>query len=249
MNRDLALEWFDRWERQQERYAVGRTDRFEVICDVLATGSSPPQVVVDLGCGPGSLAAVVSHAFPECSAIAVDVDPFLLEIGATVHPHIEFRQADLGDPGWTRDLCDRPVSAVVTSTALHYPPAPVLAGIYRECSHLLRPGGMLVNADHLSADSPGLRTVESVVAERVGARQGVVGRETWTQWWDAVTDEPEFADLLARRSREVPPHVADNELTVDQHRSIMLASGFDEAGTVWQVGMSTVMVGIARASR
>lgn len=247
MNRDLALEWFDRWERQQERYAVGRTDRFEVICDVLAAASSPPRVVVDLGCGPGSLAAVVSHAFPDCTVIAIDVDPFLLELGATVHPDIEFRQADLDDPGWTSDLCDRPVSAVVTSTALHYPPVPVLAGIYRECSHLLRPGGMLVNADHLFADSPGLRNVESVIAERAADRQSV-GRETWSRWWDAVADEPEFAALLARRSREVPPHVADNELTVDQHREIMLASGFDEAGTVWQLGISTVIVGIAPSS-
>ncbi|MFT4395312.1 class I SAM-dependent methyltransferase [Gordonia lacunae] len=249
MNRDLALEWFDRWELQQEHYAIGRTDRFEVVCDVLAAAATPPHTVIDLGCGPGSLAAVVSHAFPDCTVIAVDVDPFLLELGAAVHPGIDFRQVDLGDPGWADGLRDLPVSAIVTSTALHYPSVPVLATIYRECAALLRPGGMLVNADHLVPDTAGLRDVASVIGDRAADRQDVRGQETWVQWWDAVTDQPDFADLLARRAREVPVHVADNDLTADQHREIMLASGFDEAGTVWQLGVSTVMVAIAPASR
>ncbi|MFE0751697.1 class I SAM-dependent methyltransferase [Gordonia sp. NPDC058843] len=245
MNHDLALEWFDRWERQQEHYAVARTDRFEVVCDVLAAAPAPPAVVIDVGCGPGSLAAVVSHAFPGTTVIGIDIDPFLLALGAAVHPDIDFRQADLGTPGWADDLRDLGVGAVVTSTALHYPSVPVVAAIYRECALLLRPGGVVVNADHLFADSPGLQEIATEVGERAADRRDVRGQETWHQWWGAVADEPEFADLLSHRARDVPVHGGDNELTADQHREIMLASGFAEAGTVWQMGISSVLVGIA----
>ncbi|WP_439030805.1 class I SAM-dependent methyltransferase [Gordonia terrae] len=244
MNPDLALHWFDRWERQQELYAVARTDRFEVVCDVLASAPSP-DVVIDLGCGPGSLSAVVAHTFPDATVIGIDIDPLLLELGASVHPDVDFRQADLGTPGWADDLRDLRVGAIVTSTALHYPSVPVLATIYRECAHLLRPEGVLVNADHLLADSPGLQKIATAIGERAADRPHVSGQETWSQWWGAIEKEPEFTDLLAQRARDVPAHVADNALTADQHREIMLASGFVEAGTVWQLGLSSVMVGIA----
>jgi SAM-dependent methyltransferase len=244
VNRDLALEWFDRWERQQELYAIRRTDRFEVICDVLRAAPEPPRLVIDLGCGPGSLAAVVSHTFPDCRVVGIDIDPFLLALGSSVHPEIDFRRADLADPGWADGFADQCVSAVVTSTALHYPSVPILAGIYQRCASLLRPGGMFVNGDHLVAETPGLQSVATVI----GARADDVeeGRDTWAQWWEGVADQPEFAELLARRVREMPAHVADNDLTADQHREIMLDAGFVEAGSVWQVGVSTVMVGVAR---
>lgn len=48
----------DRWERQQERYAIDREARFTAMVDVIEHAARwvPHPLVVDLGCGPGSLA-------------------------------------------------------------------------------------------------------------------------------------------------------------------------------------------------
>ena len=53
---DTALGWIERWERQQEDLLPDREDRFTALIDAveLGTGREDP-VVVDLGCGPGSL--------------------------------------------------------------------------------------------------------------------------------------------------------------------------------------------------
>ncbi len=53
-----AERWVERWERQQQRYAVDRDERFTVIADVVehSTAGRPDRpLVADLGCGPGSV--------------------------------------------------------------------------------------------------------------------------------------------------------------------------------------------------
>ena len=53
-----SADWVRRWDDQQQHYMVNREERFDVILDVVAevTGGAP-RAVLDLCCGPGSLAA------------------------------------------------------------------------------------------------------------------------------------------------------------------------------------------------
>ncbi|MGH3481494.1 MAG: class I SAM-dependent methyltransferase, partial [Nocardioidaceae bacterium] len=78
---NTARQWLDRWDRQQEVYIADREERFAVIGDVVEAASDRPDpLIVDLGCGPGSLAARLTDRMPEARVVGIDSDPLLLEM-------------------------------------------------------------------------------------------------------------------------------------------------------------------------
>ncbi|MGF1426596.1 class I SAM-dependent methyltransferase [Kitasatospora sp. LaBMicrA B282] len=246
----LAEAWVDRWERQQERYAVGREERFAAIADVVeeVTRGQPAPLVADLGSGPGSLAIRLAARLPHARILAVDVDPLLLELGRTRAPEAaRYVQALIGEDGWLAALeLDRPLDAAVSTTALHYPEPDRLRAIYRELAAALRPGGVLVNGDHLAPDGgPALSSLATAVGRGCEQRLGAASGEDWAGWWAEVRRVPEFADLLAARDLRPAPATGDgNGLSARAHEELLLAAGFREAGTVWRCGDSCVLVAV-----
>jgi SAM-dependent methyltransferase len=204
-----AERWVERWELQQQRYAVDREERFTVIADVVehvTAGRAAPPLVVDLGCGPGSLAARLIRRLPDAEIVAVDRDPVLLELGRTHHPDAaRYVDAEIGAPGWVRALdLDRPLDAAVSTTALHYLDRDTLLGTYRQLAALLRPGGVLVNGDHLPQGEAGPAEIAAHVGRCRADRQRVFAHEDWGSWWAAVGDDPELTDLLTGSSSGSP---------------------------------------------
>ncbi|RNL73614.1 trans-aconitate 2-methyltransferase [Streptomyces sp. I6] len=246
-----ARAWVERWERQQQHYAVDREERFTVISDVVehVCAGRPRPLLLDLGCGPGSLSARLARRLPGAEIVAVDMDPVLLELGRTHHGDAaRYVDAVIGADGWTDALrLNRGPDAVVSTTALHYLPAPVLLETYRSLAALLRPGGALVNGDHFPPD-PGPCTrltahVGRCRAERTGAR----GHEDWASWWRDAAADPELADLFERRERIRPLSGGDganHHLTLDQHAELLRQAGFSHVAPVWQVGDSRVLVAL-----
>lgn len=245
----LAGTWVDRWERQQERYAVEREERFTVIADVLeqTVGHRGRPLVADLGSGPGSLSARVAARLPHAEILAVDIDPLLLALGRARHPEVaRWIETLIGRPGWIGDLgLDRPLDAVVSTTALHYPPPDALLGIYRDLAGVLRPGGVLVNGDHLIPEDRPLAELALAIGRRRAQRRGADAAEDWSQWWAAAGRVPEFADLLTARERQLPPtDGAGNGLSAARHGELLREAGFRQAGPVWQYGTSSVLVAL-----
>jgi SAM-dependent methyltransferase len=246
-----AEQWVARWERQQERYAVDREERFTVIADIVehTTADRPGRpLVVDLGCGPGSLSARLAARVPDADIVAVDRDPLLLELARTHHADAaRYVDAVIGEPGWSRALgLDRPLDAAVSTTALHYLSPGALRRTYRQLAALLRPGGVLVNGDHLPQDDPVLAAATGCAGHRRAERQRVFAEEDWTSWWAAVAEEPELADLLAERHRRQPTAGTDcaARLSLADHLRLLRQAGFGHAGPVWQYGDSYVLVAI-----
>ncbi|GAB2879010.1 class I SAM-dependent methyltransferase [Streptomyces deserti] len=244
--------WVERWERQQQRYAVGREERFTVIADVVEhiTADSPATpLVLDLGCGPGSLAARLARRLRDAEIVAVDLDPLLLELARTHHgAAARYVEAVIGEPGWIRALgLDRPLDAAVSTTALHYLAQDDLRRTYRQLAALLRPGGVLVNGDHLPPEgSPRAAGIVTHVARRRAERQQAFTHEDWDSWWAAVADDPELADLLAERRRRQPRDGTragtGPGLPLSTHLRLLRQAGFAHAGPVWQYGNSYVVV-------
>ncbi|MFF5983260.1 class I SAM-dependent methyltransferase [Streptomyces olindensis] len=246
-----AERWVERWELQQQRYAVDREERFTVIADVVehvTAGRGARPLVVDLGCGPGSLAARLVRRLPEAEIVAVDRDPLLLELGRTHHPDAaRYVDAEIGAPGWTGALgLDRPLDAAVSTTALHYLDRDTLSRTYRQLAALLRPGGVLVNGDHLPQGETGPAAIAAHVGQCRAGRQRAFAHEDWGSWWAAVADDPELADLLAeRRDREASPDTGSPaELPLPAHLDLLRQAGFRTAGPVWQYGDSCVVVAV-----
>lgn len=246
-----AEKWVERWELQQQRYAVDREDRFTVIADVVehvTAGRTDRPLIVDLGCGPGSLAARLVRRLPGADIVAVDRDPLLLELARTHHADAaRYVDTVVGEDGWTQALAlDRPLDAVVSTTALHYLSPDALHRVYQHLAALLRPGGVLVNGDHLPQDDAVLADVAACVGRRRAERQRAFAHEDWTSWWAAVAEDPELAELLAeRRTRQpVTGTGCTARLSLSGHTRLLRQAGFGRAGAVWQYGDSHVVVAI-----
>ncbi|MBG0832706.1 class I SAM-dependent methyltransferase [Planomonospora sp. ID67723] len=239
---DLAKVWLDRWDAQQERYVADRERRFAVIGEVLAhalSGCARP-LVLDVGCGPGSLAGRTARRLPSAQIVGVDNDPLLLALARSAYPTLaRFVEADLRLPGWSDRLgLDRDLDAAVSSTALHYLPVETLAETYRELARRMRPGGILVNADNLYDEQPAIAGVAAALR-----RTRLGDGEDWTSWWRAVAAEPALAELVARR-RERATGGGDHRVSVSVHDALLRRAGFGQVGPVWQNGDDVVLVAV-----
>ncbi|AJE39375.1 MULTISPECIES: class I SAM-dependent methyltransferase [Streptomyces] len=246
-----ARAWVERWERQQERYAVDREERFTVIADVvehITAGRSRPHLL-DLGCGPGSLAARLADRIPSAEIVAADMDPLLLELGRTHHADAaRYVDTVIGEEGWADALrLERPLDAAVSTTALHYLSEPVLLRTYRCLAGLLRPGGVLVNGDHFPPDGAPSADLTAYVGRRRAERTGGHAHEDWRSWWDAAARDPELADLFHERERRLAAlggSGCDGHLAAGRHAELLRRAGFGHVTPVWQFGDSAVLVAV-----
>jgi len=254
VSQDAARRWITRWDRQQEGYVPEREDRFTTLIDAveLTAGREDP-LVVDLGCGPGSLAARLLDRLPRATVVAVDADPMLLGLGRAAYegtPGLRFTELDLAAPGWAARLgLDRPADAAVSTTALHWMRPDQLRAMYAELATVLRPGGVVLNGDNLSVEdaSPALGRLEHALLERRTARRFAGDQpEDWAAWWAEFTTDPELSELIARHlgdTRGGSAHGSPSGL-LSTHVEALSAAGFAEIGPVWQHGNDRVLCGV-----
>ncbi len=199
-----ARTWIDRWDAQQQSFLPDREERFTALIDAVqeCAGRADP-LVLDLGCGPGSLATRLLRRIPEATVVAIDADPLLLALGRAASNGLtgsggaagalRFEDLDLRVPGWTAALgLHRQADAAVSTTALHWLPPDALAAMYAEVATVLRPGGLMLNGDHLTEDkaaAPTLARLGRALNEREEQRRDSIA-ETWEAWWGAVTADP-----------------------------------------------------------
>lgn len=108
----------DIWSSTQyQRYADHRGRPF---FDLLAAVRvEDPRLVVDLGCGPGSLTATLAVRWPEATVVGVDSSRDMLAAAASHAnpPRLTFAEGDLR--GWEPD---RPVDLIVANAVLQWIP-------------------------------------------------------------------------------------------------------------------------------
>jgi SAM-dependent methyltransferase len=246
-----AGRWVDRWERQQERYAIDREARFTAMVDVVehATRGVRRPLVVDLGSGPGSLAHRMVDRLPDAEVVAVDADPFLLELGRAGRPQaVRYVRATIGEEGWVPAMAlDRAPDVVASATALHYLPAVALLELYRDLAALLPAEGVFVNGDHLPPRDLAVAAFARAVAARSSTEvtEAAAGDvDDWTSWWAGVADDPQLGPALAATGRHGPAVDGDHSTPAEDHVDLLLAAGFRAASPVWRSGPSAVMVAV-----
>jgi len=258
---DTARAWIDRWDVQQQDYMPDREERFTALVDAVAEGAGRPDpLVLDLGCGPGSLSVRLLRQLPGATVVAIDADPVLLALGragvsaqapAGDGPGIRFEEQDLREPGWAQRLrLPRPPDAAVSTTALHWLTQGALASVYAEVAAVLRPGGLLLNGDHLAEDesaAPTLARLGRSLNEREERRRAPGGRsETWDSWWDGVRADPALAGLVAERQRRAldAEHHGSPSGRLSVHVDALRVAGFAEVGILWQRGDNRLLCAV-----
>ncbi|MFC4590128.1 class I SAM-dependent methyltransferase [Sphaerisporangium corydalis] len=252
--RELAQDWIARWDRQQEGYLPDREERFTALIDAVEAGAGRADpLVLDLGCGPGSLSARLLDRLPEATVIAIDADPLLLALGGACHdgtPGLRFADLDLCVAGWTSRLgLDRPVDVAVSTTALHWLPEADLRALFAELAQVMRPGGLFLNGDHMDAGdvTPALAKLEHAIHDRATRRRFKEGPpEDWRQWWDAVAADPVLSGLRHERERRVAgaAHHGSESGELSTHVSALHDAGFAEVGTLWQNGDNRLLAAV-----
>jgi SAM-dependent methyltransferase len=253
-----ARDWIARWDRQQEVYLADREDRFTALIDAVEAGTGRPDpLVLDLGCGPGSLALRLLRRLPSAQVVAVDADPVTLSLGRAAHgglPGLRFLDLDLRSPDLASLLGltpGRPLDAAVSTTALHWLTAAELHDLYAMLAGLLRPGGLFLDCDHLrlpETENPVLSRLDRALEERENLRRfpdGHAGRaEDWGQWWQAVGADPALAAAAAERERRTAHHHGPEGAQLAAHVAALRAAGFAEVGTLWQRGASRLLCAV-----
>lgn len=149
--------WTD--EQRATEY-LGRADRLPHRRegeDVLVRDLSGalPGRVLDLGCGDGRLTALTLDAYPESTALLVDMSAPMLDAARArfnSDPRVTFATHDLEDAL----PFDGPFDAIITSLAVHHVEDERKRTLYAEIADLLTPGGVFANLEIVKSPTQAL---------------------------------------------------------------------------------------------
>jgi len=244
--------WLCRWDAQQTGYIPDREERFTAMLDVLELLLPARFVALDLACGPGAVSQRVLARFPAARCVALDVDPVLLALGqgalGDYGGRLRWVEADLRHDTWIDQISGLSFDAVLSATALHWLRDAPLARVYTQVARVLRPGGVLLNGDHMrfGAQLPTIERVAATITTRDSAAAAArTGGEDWRMWWDALAAEPAMQELLAERARRFPEATHDEHApTAATHAAALRAAGFREVDAIWQRWESRVLMAV-----
>lgn len=144
-----------------EQYLVWADERGRPFLDLLArVGAEEPTSVVDLGCGPGGLTALLSRRWPRAEVVGIDASAAMIERArAERSATVRFEVGDLRQ--WSAPAG---VDVLVTNATLQWVP-----GHLDLLPHLLaqvRPGGWLALQVPGNHDAPSHELRHSLAAEK-----------------------------------------------------------------------------------
>jgi trans-aconitate methyltransferase len=248
--RAWAERWQRTWDAQQEGFLFDREQRFAQLLDLVEVVAGPAPTVVDLACGTASITRRLLDRFPRARSVAVDVDPVLLTIARGSlgdDERVRIVRADLRDPAWVGALGHLGADAVVTSTALHWLPEQDLRRVYRDLRSVVRPGGLVANADTMPEGGlPTLAAGLTELAERRAEAALAGGLEAWNAWWKRAAADPRLVGPMAERATlfggdDHPPSFSPPSAW---HLDALAAAGFAEVGVAWRSGTDAIVAAL-----
>ncbi|MBE2225249.1 MAG: class I SAM-dependent methyltransferase [Anaerolineae bacterium] len=135
--------------------------------------ASQPEVnwVLDLGCGDGILGTAVLDQYPQANGIFIDFsEPMLAaaqqRLNGKPNAHTIFQ--DYGDREWLEKIQaihnsqftihNSQFDVIVSGYSIHHQPDDRKKEVYTELYHLLKPGGIFINIEHVQSADPWLET-------------------------------------------------------------------------------------------
>ena len=180
---------------------------------------SAAPTIVDLGVGTGALSAACRRMRPACRLVGIDSDASML---AAARDRLGSSDVELLEGDFLESPLP-PCDAIVACLALHHVRTrEAKQALYRRCREVLRPGGLLVSADHFSAREP-----------RVAAQD----REAWLRHLrTSYTAEDAEAHLSSWADEDVYFPLAEELLWIQ-------AAGL-EPEVLWREGGFAVVAGL-----
>ena len=169
---------------QYGRYAEERARPF---LDLVArVAAAAPRRVIDLGCGPGTLTALLGERWPGARVEGIDASPEMIaEALPLANPALTFRVGDIADWAMPADA-----DVIVSNAALQWVPGH--REVLRRCARQLPAGGWLAFQLPGNFGSPSHQLMRELAASPRWARHldGVLRHH------DSVGEPAEYAALL-----------------------------------------------------
>jgi ubiquinone/menaquinone biosynthesis C-methylase UbiE len=168
--------------------------------------------ILDIGCGPGFLAAGIRRRYPALRTIGLDNNAEMVQL-ATQNRLIEKDVGLLRGDAQQLPLTQNSIDFIVSSLSLHHWPEAKTA--FEEMKRILKPGGQFVIFD-LRRNSPhlfywALKLAQAISPKAIRRTNGAVG-----SFWASYTPE-EIERLLKDTGWKIP--------TIERHFGWMLISG------------------------
>lgn len=218
---NVTTEMFDGEARDYERARRRLVPCFDgfygAALRALELGAPGPVVeILDLGAGTGMLAVMVADARPTARLSVLDGAPAMIEQaraklrGRAAAAHVQ----DLREP-----LPAGPWDAVVSALAIHHLPDADKADLYARAHAVLRPGGVLVNAEQVLGATPALDALNRAWHEREARALGATDAE-WAASVERMrhdrcaTVDAQLEMLRVAGFADVAVHFADGRFAV-----------------------------------
>jgi ubiquinone/menaquinone biosynthesis C-methylase UbiE len=185
-----AVEAYDR----TSGWLVFKLERY-IMMRELAREMPTGGTLVDIGCGPGYLAAEISRRYPSLKVTGLDNNQLMIEAARRNWPAGRYATAFVEGDAQQMPFADDSLDYCVSSLSLHH--WEDAAQVFREIQRVLKPGGRFIVLD-LRRDCPiwmylAFKIGQSLIApEAVRRTNGAVG-----SFWAAYTPD-ELAAMLGR---------------------------------------------------
>lgn len=142
------------WERTAQA-RPGRIDIFNAFSEELASLNCEAPEILELGSGPGFLAAHFMDALPNLRITLLDFSDAMHELArrrlSNRLERVQFITRDFRDSAWNSELAD--FDAVITNQSAHELRHKRYAeGFHAQAKNLLRPGAPYLMSDHFLGD-------------------------------------------------------------------------------------------------
>jgi RimJ/RimL family protein N-acetyltransferase/ubiquinone/menaquinone biosynthesis C-methylase UbiE len=233
-----AIEYQRLWNGYMSSYCGGRASCFELVDELMRQMLQGEALnVLDIGCGTAAFTArqLLINAPPRRITAVDGSEKGLLvarQLVAADAP-VTFIKGDLTENAWTSELTAGSYDAAFLGWVTHEIEPRHLLTLYGNIAQLLRPGGILFNADFMDGLQGDWRNLGSDYQRR---RLG----NSFPTFNARFEKLPQVAAAIAKdrqtRTRWTVRHAPD------AHKQLLLDAGFVEAEEVWRyVGSAMVM--------
>ncbi len=214
---------FDEISRQyneQRRKFIPCFDDFYKIPVAVASAESRTPAILDVGAGTGLLSAALMERYPDGTYTLIDLSAGMMDKARERFHGIGNVQYIVDD--YVTHEFGGPFDLIVSALSLHHLPDPLKEAMYAKCHALLRPGGILINADQVRGETPYIEAMNKQI------------------WFQGI----EASGLSADEIRSGYERIAlDREAGLDEQLDWMRAAGFADVGCVFKYYHFAVLFG------
>ena len=233
-------EWLGLWAVEQ---GPAKRPALELIAAVVpAPASGGTLRVLDLCCGPGDVGRAIHARFPKAEVDCVDRDIFLTQLCAALNRRAgisgQVLMRDLYAGDWDEGLSGS-YDVVAVANALHWLRIARAREILADISRLLRPGGLLLFMEPISAMAEIAPGFEAWKATQPPQHT----RQDWLNFWTRVNAFLGY-DHIASLGSPDDEHIGDS-LSASDWLSLARAAGFGPLDILWRDAEKVIVAACA----